>query len=446
MKMDLPLVFTIFGATGDLATSKIFPGIFNLFCDGIIGDNFKIIGFARRFETDKEFRNYLSSYLYGDEQKKIEFLKKVKFCKGDVTNFNDYVKLKEKIQNEVEIMKTCPSFLYYLSLTPKFYEDVLRNIDKVQLTKICNAPSNWYRIAIEKPFGESLESDEKIEKLLRKLFVDDQIYRVDHYLGKRILHSLFTFRFSNSIFDGVWNKNFIERVELKILETEGVENRVSFYDTVGALRDVGQNHLLQMLSFVAMDEPQNFNHEEISREKHKVLKNLNKMNKKDIVKNTIRKQSKIYSKLVPNSKTETYFKILASINLPRWKGVDFVLEGGKYWKEDRKEIRVIFKNNNLFDKQKKSPNEIIFQIQPKPKIITKFYKTESIFNYQLTPYEFEIEEFNDNLYSEYYFLIYKMMIGERIFFVGNDEILEMWKFTDNIIKAWQNNLVPLEYY
>jgi glucose-6-phosphate 1-dehydrogenase len=443
-----PFILIIFGATGQLAKNKIFPGLLQLYQDNLLPKDFTVIGVGRRFDTNESFRSYLKEHLGSNEKGVNEFIKKVVFHKGDINNLDDFINLKEKIKLYATKTELCPSFLFYLSMTPKYYEQVLSQMKKMDLTNICRAPSNWYRIAIEKPFGDSYESELRIEKKLQEVFKDSQVYRVDHYLGKGILQNILAFRFANNIFNGVWNGNYIEKIEVKILENIEVSDRLDFYDSVGALRDVGQNHILQMLSLATMDIPKSFSSDEVIKEKLKVLKALPVMRKHDIVKYTKRKQSLRFKELIKNSQTETYFKIKIKLESLRWKDVEIILEGGKYLKSTRKEIRVIFKPfNNLFSQNNNLQNEIVFELAPFPSIKAKIFTQSDTLEYKIKTKEFLIEDLQNKFNkSEYYFLIYNLINGNNMFFVSKEEISAMWKFIDPIINGWKDNLVPLEYY
>lgn len=259
-----PVTFVIFGATGDLARTKLFPALFNLLTKGKLPEKYSIIGFSRRDWSNSDFQTYVSEILVKNRtalDSKIfdNFINSLSYIKGDFTVPDDYNRVAEiiaKIDIEREI---CSDRLLYLAAPPEIYEFILNGIDKSGLAIPCGGDKGWARVLIEKPFGTDTKMAERLEKLLSKWFKEEQIFRIDHYLAKETIQNILTFRFSNTIFEPVWNRKFIESIHIFLSEEKGIGTRGAFYDGLGALRDVGQNHLLQMVALVTMENPGEFN-------------------------------------------------------------------------------------------------------------------------------------------------------------------------------------------
>lgn len=248
---NIPTIFVIFGATGDLVQKKIAPALFHLFQKGKLPKLFKIVGLSRGLFSHGEFQDFIFKIL--TRHKDIDVKTCTDFCnlflyqKGNFENLSDYRKLNQFLAALDKEWGVCANKLFYLAVPPKFYEIILKNLAVSGLTKPSSAEEGWTRILIEKPFGKDLKTAEKIDVLLGNLFKEIQIYRIDHYLAKEMVQNILAFRFSNNLFEKSWNRETIEKVEIRLWEKIGVEERDSFYDGLGALRDVGQNHLLQIL-------------------------------------------------------------------------------------------------------------------------------------------------------------------------------------------------------
>ncbi|MCL4400172.1 glucose-6-phosphate dehydrogenase, partial [Patescibacteria group bacterium] len=268
----IPTIMVVFGVTGDLMQKKITPALFNLFKNDSLPERFKIIGFARRDLSDKDFKEKIAGMF---DKVVPDFLSLFGYERGFFEKKKDYIKLALRLKEIDKKWGMCSNKLFYLAVPPELYPEILKNLHSTGLSRPCGGPEEgWTRVIVEKPFGKDLKSAKFLDDLLRKLFREEQIYRIDHYLAKEMLQNILAFRFYNNLFEFVWGKKLIESVNIRLFESIGVEDRGGFYDGVGALRDVGQNHLLQMLALVTMDKPPRFTPEDIRRERAKILSTL----------------------------------------------------------------------------------------------------------------------------------------------------------------------------
>lgn len=453
---NFPTILIIFGATGDLMERKLFPAIFNLYQSGFLPKLFQVVGFAKENFTEDEYRDWLRKNLPKKNKKNEFFLKKFFYQPGFFEEYQNYLTLGKKLGFIDKEWRVCANKLFYLATPPNYYETIFKNLAKSGLTKPCGPKEGWTRVLVEKPFGQDLKRAEELDKLLAKLFKEIQVFRIDHYLAKENVQNILAFRFANSVFENNWHKDFIEKIEIKLLEKEGVDKRGFLYDSLGALRDVGQNHLLQMLALVTMDTPHFLDSNSIREKKMLVLKSLPKMTSSQIKKNTLRAQYREYLE-VPgvrfNSQTETYFKIKTFLNHPRWEGVPIYLESGKKMEKDLVEIVITFKEKKpcpfcLPGKEYK--NTLCFQIKPKEGIVYCFFakkpgekieieKKELHFFYE----EFYLKEKN---FPEYERLLIDAFLGDQTLFLSTQEILSSWQFIDPILKSWKRNIPPLRIY
>lgn len=451
MKND-PTIFIILGATGDLMKKKIVPALFGLYQKKKLPRLFHVIGFSRRPFSPDDFREYVKSIAPDTTD---PFTRLLSYTRGQLENAADYKSLSGVLGRIDGEWKTCANKLFYLAVPPPLYEPILKNLASSGLTTPCSPKEGWTRILIEKPFGEDLKASENLDTLLSSLFKEKQIYRIDHYLGKDMLQNILQFRFANNFFEDSWNNNYMEKVEIRILEKLGAEGRGNFYDGLGAFRDVGQNHLLQMLALVAMDRPASFDPDEIRAKRAAALASIESFPPDAIKTRTFRAQYEGYRQIdgvAPGSNTETYFNIRAYLSGERWGGVPFMLESGKRMGVSQKEIVVTFKHPIpcLCPPGKHYKNTIIFRLEPDEEIIvTLFAKKPGLEN--------SIEErsirfsYRDGgvpvpYVQAYEKLLYDAILGDQMLFASSAEISAMWKFTDPIVAAWRDNVVPLVHY
>src|SRR3989344_6726 len=342
--MQSAFVMVIFGATGDLSQNRLMPALLTLFNQNFLPKDFYIVGFSRRELSDDEFREH-----FGELSQKPEwsdFSKHLYYQKGDFTKEQGYLGLIKKLNSFDKKMGACITRFFYLATPPENYEMILNFLSSTELAEGCGQGSNkWTRVIIEKPFGKDLETAITLDKKLSKIFEEKQIFRVDHYLGKETLQNMLAFRFANGIFEPVWNKNFIDHVQITFAEKKGVEARGKFFDGVGILRDVGQNHLMQLIAAVGMEMPKSFTKEDLRDERARVIRSIKCIEPKEVAKEVVRGQYQDYIKekdVLPGSNTETFVAFKFNIESERLSGVPFYVRAGKKMPKDEVTISIVF--------------------------------------------------------------------------------------------------------
>ena len=454
----------IFGASGDLTARKLLPALFDLYIGKHLCENFVVLGTSRSDLSDQEFRKkvvtnskYLREKLSDHDENYIQsFANRIFYTKIGKDYDTDYGKLKERITKLDKKHGTEKNFMFYLSTPPNIYETIAMHLAEKGLA---NESQGWKRIIVEKPFGYSYETAKRLNTGLQKYFNETQIYRIDHYLGKETVQNLLITRFANSIFEPLWNRNYIHHVEITNAETVGVEKRGGYYDKSGALRDMFQNHLLQIVSLVVMEPPIDDKAEEIRNEKVKALKSLRIMrDEKTLYKNTIRGQylaSDIMGEKVPGyreeegvepeSTTETYAALKFYIDNWRWKDVPFYVRTAKRMPTKVTEIVIhfksphhhIFSESGVIDKD----NKLIIRIQPDEGILIKFgVKVPGQgFMVERANLEFYYSDLADQkLMSAYERLLLDAMQGDPTLYARADEVEAAWEFVDPILAFWKN--------
>ncbi|MFA7314658.1 MAG: glucose-6-phosphate dehydrogenase [Candidatus Magasanikbacteria bacterium] len=457
---EIPTIFTIFGATGDLMEHKIVPSLFFLYKQKRLPKHLKIFGFARREISNKDFRKKVFTILQEmnfvkQEKQAQKFLELFEYIKGDFADSKSFEKLGDKVKEIENEWKICVNKLYYLATPPNFIHDIVSNLKKTKLSDPCGGNFGWARIIVEKPIGYDKKSALELEKIL-SILKDEQIYRIDHYFGKEMVQGIFNFRFSNNFLEEDWNNKHIEKIEIKLLESVGAENRGNFYDKVGALRDVGQNHLLSVLALLTMDDPKDANAESVREMREKLLSQITIMNTEEIKQNTFRAQYEEYDKIVgveKSSETETYFKLKLNIESLRWSDVPIFIESGKRVGPAKKEVVVTFKDRKpCIWCQPTGPakNKVVFSFAPKQEINIEFW--------QRTPGFVDVLEkrnFNFLLYKrkskfpyveEYAKLFFDAIQGQQRWFLTKQEVFSQWEIVDPIVKAWRDREVSLHNY
>jgi len=455
-----PTTIVIFGVTGDLASRKIIPALFDLYRENMLPERFHIVGFSRRGWSNAQFQKFLKPLIKksnkrASEKSIADFLKNTCFQEGTFDNLQSYRALGEKTLEIDEMMNGCANKLFYLATPPIHYGSIFKHLARSGLTIPCGGEEGWTRVLVEKPFGKDLNTAQKLDTLMAQLFREEQIFRIDHYLAKETLQNILTFRFSNTLFEPIWNREHIERVEIKLLEKERITERGEFYDQNGALRDVGQNHLLQMLSLVAMEDPGDLNAEAIRTQRAAVLSALAPIKTKGMDHLVTRAQYKGYTKekeVTRTSKTETYFKIIAHINNKRWKGVPFTLESGKALGEECTEVNIYFKQKMTcvceLEPNQKLQNILTFSIKPHEGIVARFWAKKPGFTMHVEPRElsFNYRSPKDTRHPHdaYEQVLYDCIRGEQTLFASTDEVRAAWEFITPILKHW--NTLPLHAY
>jgi glucose-6-phosphate 1-dehydrogenase len=444
-----PTIFTIFGITGDLSGRKLLPSLLNLYVKKLLPQKFAIVGFSRRPFSREEYREFIRGHMhikpgeYKEEEIK-HFLDHMYYEQGLFDDSTSYANLALRLNLLDESFDQCSNKLFHLAVSPTFYETILEYLSNSGLTIPCGGDEGWTRVLVEKPFGHNIETAKKLDKRLGELFKEDQIFRIDHYLAKEALQNILAFRFSNTLFEPLWSHDHIEAVHIKLLEKVGVEGRGAFYDDVGALKDVGQNHILQMLALVAMEPPSQFDAHSIRKERAKILSKLKQPKK--LADQVIRAQYEGYANekgVKRNSRTETYFRLETYIDSPRWKNVPFYLESGKGLAETRSEIDIYFKNEADSERQ----NILTFRIQPDEGIKIRFFVKTPGFGMKVEPKTLKFK-YSDHAFDElpdaYERVLYDAIMGDQTLFTSTDEVMQAWKFITGIINSWAN--LPLLTY
>ncbi len=447
-----PTIFIIFGITGDLAGRKLLPALLNLYVKKQLPSKFAIVGFSRKTFSKEEFRSFIRDHMqirpgeFKEEDVK-HFIDHMSYEQGFFDRPESYANLLKRLEFIDQGFRQCSNKLFHLSIPPTLYESIFTHLAESGLTVPCIGDEGWTRVLVEKPFGNDIETAKKLEKLLGELFQESQIFRIDHYLAKEALQNIIAFRFANSLFEPLWNRNHIERVHIKLLEKIPVGSRGAFYDKIGALKDVGQNHMLQMLALIAMDKPESLEASFLRKERAKILKNLKPFTQKSIAGGAVRGQYEGYRSepgVSEHSQTETYFRLETYIETSRWKNVPFYLESGKSLAETKTEIDVYFKNEEGESRQ----NILTFRIQPDEGIKIRFWVKTPGFGLDVEPktLKFRYSDFPSlsDLPDAYEHVLYDAIIGDQTLFTSTDEVLSAWKYITPIINLW--NIVPLTSY
>lgn len=445
--VNIPTILVIFGATGDLVRKKIVPALFHLHQKGELPARFKIVGFSRRDWGHEEYRQFVRAILekQGRTENLESFLQLFSYAKGDFNEKSAYKNLSAGLQETDASWGICTNKLFYLSVSPEYYPVILKNLASSGLTSPCSPEEGWTRVIVEKPFGIDSKTARRLDELLGKLFKEVQIYRIDHYLAKEMLQNILAFRFSNNLFEKNWSNETIEKIDIRLWEVLGVEERGDFYDPIGALRDVGQNHLLQMLALITMDLPARFVSEDIRKERAAVLKTLDVPFDAQVRARSIRGQYRGYRRIkgvAPNSHTETYFKIRGFFSSPRWSGVPVTMESGKRMGERKKEIVVTFRHPDFCFCAGKEihQNRVVFSLEPEERITIRFWAKRPGLKQQMEERTMEFllrsQESKIQYVEEYEKLLRDCIEGDQTLFVSTGEIEEMWKFTDPFVEGW----------
>ena len=446
----------IFGASGDLTRRKLIPSLCSLFCKGRLGPEVQIVGMARSNITTEEYRESLTDGMddfpdFSPEREEWnEFLSKVHYCCGDVSSADDMKGLEETLKG-IETPGKPANRLYYLALAPFLYEPAVLNLGAVGIAR---APGAWRRVVIEKPFGADLASAQALNKSIHSVFTEDQVFRIDHYLGKETVQNILVLRFANTIFEPIWNRNYIDNVQITVSETVDVADRAGYYDQAGVFRDMFQNHILQLLTVVAMEPPSNFQADLLRNEKVKVLNAIRRVTRESAPEIAVAAQYDGYigEPGVPeNSRTPTYAAVRMDIDNWRWQGVPFYLRSGKALDDKRTEIVIQFRRPpHLMFPQEISPNILAIQVQPNEGLHIEFQAKTPDEKMGLKPVDLEFH-YDDSFGGQeipdsYERLLLDAMNGDASLFTRSDEIEEAWEIMDPIIQGLAMPAPPLASY
>lgn len=462
-------IYTIFGASGDLTKRKLIPSLYSLFAQDLLPAKFAILGASRSHFSDEEFRNKMQIAI--QENKEIDndeliekFLSHLYYTPIQFDDTASYANLMDKLDQLSHERSIGGNRIFYLSTPPSLYKTIPQHLAASGLN---NQQEGWKRLIIEKPFGFDLNSAIDLKNKLLKDWTEEQIFRIDHYLGKETVQNLLVTRFSNGFFEPLWNRNYIHHIEITSAENIGVENRGGYYDHSGALRDMVQNHLLQLTAITAMESPSSMEPLAIRNEMLKVLQSLRPLNDEDIKANTIRGQymaSKIQGQPIsgyreekgvdPNSITETFAALQIYIDNWRWGGVPFYIRTGKRLPTRVTEVVIHFKPTPHFlfstDSNCQSCNQLVIRIQPDEGILLKFgMKSPGAgFETQNVNMDFHYSDLsNVRIPSAYERLIFDSFKGDKTLFSRTEEVIQAWKFLSLVIDHWQSDKdIPLYGY
>jgi len=463
MEKPNDLILVIFGASGDLTSRKLIPALYSLSNQNLMPEKFALLGVGRSEISSTEFREKMANAIrtFSDEKDPdfshiTGFTEYFEYQRIDYISPPDYKELGRVIQNLCQKHGIGGNIIFYMATPPSLYETISTNLAEAGL----GIQSDGFKhFIIEKPFGYDLESARRLNKTLHGLVQEDQIFRIDHYLGKETVQNLLVTRFANGIFEPLWNRNYVHRIEITSAESIGVEDRGGYYDGSGALRDMVQNHLLQMVGLTAMEPPSSLDADAIRNEVLKVFQSLQPIKEEDVEKQVIRGQytpSKIRGECVTgyryekdvdvHSRTETYVAMKFFIDNWRWGGVPFYIRTGKRLPTRVTEVVIHFKQtpHHLFKRVvgKLTGNQLIIRIQPDEGILLKFDMKEpgAGFNVKNVNMDFHYKDLADvRVPSAYERLLYDVMLGDSTLFSRDDEVETAWKFIEPIQRAWKNN-------
>src|SRR5215470_12768814 len=454
------VLLVIFGASGDLTRRKLIPALYELTCVGCVPRKFEVLGIGRTAMTTEEFRARMrqgaldsGGIKHLDDEQWANFEKRLFYLIGDAGTRNFYSQLSARLE-EMHNAGSSPNHLFYVSTPASVAAPIIEGLGSAGLN---HNQRGWSRIVLEKPFGHDLESARELNRTVLRTFDESNIYRIDHYLGKETVQNILAFRFGNSLFEPVWNRNYVDYIEITAAETVGVENRAAFYEETGALRDMVANHLLQLLALTAMEPPVAFDADAVREQKVQVFRSIRPMSVEQVARRTVRGQygpGQIDGRAVPgyrqelgvirNSSTETYVALEFYIDNWRWAGVPFFVRTGKRLARRMTGISIHFKRTPqaLFARtpdEEIDPNVITLGIQPDEGITVKFGAKKPVAQMQMAPVEAEFSyrgAFGAAIPEAYTTLLLDAMRGDATLFTRGDEVEAEWRIITPIEEAW----------
>ena len=461
-----PLSIVVVGASGDLARKKIFPALFALYCQGHLPDDFNIFGFARSSYTNEAFRSKIQEkltcrYVPGEscEDRMTEFLGRCSYVTGQYASENSFLDLFQAMQ-AVEPPRDTNRF-FYLAIPPSIFVDVARAIGDVGLVS-CGTKAPWSRVVIEKPFGRDRATSDELTKELANVFTEEQTYRIDHYLGKEAIQNLMVLRFANLVFDPIWNRDYIDRVCINWKEDIGVEGRGGYFDEYGIIRDVVQNHLLQILALVAMDRPASITARHVRDEKIKVLRSIPPLTMDNMLIGQYgpgEYEGKAHigyvedESVTSDSVTPTYAAAVLHVDNDRWRHVPFIVRAGKALDSRLNEVRVHFKEPpvNIFAESpgENLPNELVVRIQPDEALYLAVTNKEPGLTLALAHEELNLRykaAFDTPIPDAYECLLLDVIDGDKSLFIRADELAAAWDIFTPVLHRIEEERTAPEIY
>ena len=457
-----PCAIVIFGAAGDLTKRKLLPAIYNLKASGLLPRQFAVVGVARKEKSHEQFREEQTKDIREfatrsvDEASWKEIRDTLYYQAGEFTDPATYSELGTLLMDVARDHVTRGNVLFYLATPPDFFGEIVKRLGEAGLTR--QAGDSWRRVVIEKPFGRDLDSARALNAELRAVLEESQIYRIDHYLGKETVQNILVFRFANGLFEPIWNRQYIDHVQLMVAETVGVEDRGNYYETAGVLRDMVQNHMFQLLSLLAMEPPISFEADAVRDEKVKVLHAVRPMRPDEVFERTVRGQYgpgtvgpqvvRAYReepKVSPTSGTETYAAMALFVENWRWAGVPFYLRSGKRLARRDTELMIQFRRPplRLFEGsaiREIEPNRLVMHIQPDEgiEIQIKAKRPGTAIDLETVKLDFSYKDFGKtSVATGYERLLYDCMVGDGTLFHRTDMVEAAWKIATPILDVWQ---------
>jgi glucose-6-phosphate 1-dehydrogenase len=457
-----PCVMVIFGASGDLTRRKLLPALYNLARNQLLSREFALVGVARDAMSTEEFRAKLKQDLQQFSGQQLDadlsqwFEERMYYITGEFGDAKTFQQLKNLLQKIDQEKNTQQNYFFYLAITPVFFGPVVEQLASVGLMH--EESGHWRRVIIEKPFGRDLDSAKALNQQLLKVADESQIYRIDHYLGKETVQNIMAFRFANGIFEPIWNRRYIDHVQISVAETVGVEQRGGYYDTAGALRDMVPNHLMQLISLTAMEPPISFRANDVRDEQAKILHAIQPLTSEEVLSRTVRGQYgpgpvegtqvpgyRSESSVPPDSRTETFVAVKLQIDNWRWAGVPFYFRTGKRMPvrntqiviQFRRAPFVLFRNTSVEDLM---PNQLVLHIQPEEGISLRFAaKTPGpIMRLGTVDMDFNYSDyFGNQVTTGYERLLHDCMVGDATLFQRADMVEAGWSVVSPMLDVWK---------
>jgi glucose-6-phosphate 1-dehydrogenase len=451
-------VMVLFGAAGDLTKRKLIPALFNLVKANLLSKDFVVLGLSVDDLTLEQFRTQVTGFLPAADRGTEAwewFTQRLFYQRGEFADPNTYAALASRLSDLDRERQTAGNYMFYLATSPKFFGKIVQHLGTAGLSRQENG--RWRRVVIEKPFGHDLESAQALNREIKSVLDENQIYRIDHYLGKETVQNIMVFRFDNAIFEPIWNRRYIDHVQITNAETVGVEQRGGYFDTAGTLRDMVPNHLMQLLSLTAMESPASFQADAVRNEQAKVLRAIQPLDSDDVLNRSVRGQYgagafgaenvpayRAETGVSPDSRTETYAAMKLTVDNWRWAGVPFYLRTAKRMAKRHTEITIQFKRtpfelfaNSAF--RKLHTNTLVMQIQPVEGISLSFGAKipGALLRVGSVDMSFEYSRyFGAAAHTGYEVLLYDCMIGDATLFQRADMVEAGWSVVDPILDVW----------